>query len=234
MSVLSETNNYEETCGSSREHVRRACTKTPSEVSWAGDLLIVKSEITKQSEVINIHGGDADIAVEYEKPNEHCSDASISLPGRCKVEATPIRDGDDNSFEFAIPKGEEGADGWDRDIYMSTGGTDMCGLFGLDGGDILFRETVIGRIVSLCGTIDRKGINPTAHYLDNRNSYSEDPDRGLLFATKVGAVWEVRYAPEGKDLSEGLIMSDNVTDAFITALSALGMTRDDIIEFGMI
>lgn len=234
MSVLSETNNFEETCGSSREHVRRACTKTPSEVSWAGDLLVIKSEITKQSEVINIHGGDVDIAVEYAKPNEHCSDTSISLPSRCKVEATTIRDGGDNSFEFAIPKGEEGADGWDRDIYMSTGGTDMCGLFGLDGGDILFQETVIGRIVSLCGTIDRKGINPKAHYLDNRNSYSKDPDRGLLFATKVGAVWEVRYAPVERDLSEGLVMSDDVTTPFMSALSALGMTRDDIIEFGMI
>ena len=112
---------------------------------------------------------------------------------------------------------------------------DDCGLM-QDGGDVLVRFDTNSRVVSLCGTIDRTLFNPTAHYLDNRKSYSKDPDNGLLVAIRNGinGAWEVRYSPAERILTEGLVMSDDVTEAFTTALSTLGMTHADVFEFGMI
>ena len=41
---------------------------------------------------------------------------------------------------------------------------------------------------------------------------------------------EVRYSPVERILTEGLVMSDDVTAAFTTALTELGMTHEDVFE----
>ena len=105
----------------------------------------------------------------------------------------------------------------------------------MDGGDILYRPESAGQIASLCGTIIRRGaFEPVAHYLDNRKSYADDPDRGLLVSMSIGETWEVRYSPAERILTEGLIMSDDVTAAFTAEIAKLGMTHADIISFSMI
>ena len=105
----------------------------------------------------------------------------------------------------------------------------------MDGGDILYRPESTGQIASLCGTLIRRGaFEPVAFYLDNRKSYTKDPDRGLLVAMSIGETWEVRYATAEQSLAEGLVNSTDVSEAFNTAITALGMTQADVISFGMI
>lgn len=239
MSVQSVTLGYDEACEKSHEFVRRGCSKTPKEVSWAGDLLVITGEMVKQSDVEDIQGEEADVEHIYASPNEACSDLPVSIPAEYKVEETDIRTGGKQSFSFLIPKNENEEDevNWELDIYQSTGGEDLCGLMGFDGGDALQQESGVGRVVSICGTIDRtSGGIPQAHYLDNRKSYEDDPDNGLLICIRTGVVlnWEMRYAPIDRNLSSGLAASDDVSSAFTTALSALGMTHEDVFEFGMI
>ena len=239
MSVQSVTLGYDEACEKSHEFVRRGCSKTPKESSWAGDLLVVSGEIVKQSDVEDIQGEESDVEHVYASPNEACSDMHVSIPAEFRVEETDIRTGGKQSFSFLIPKNENEEDeaNWELGIYQSTGGDDFCGLMGFDGGDALQHESDLGRVVSICGTIDRSSIGtPQAHYLDNRKSYEDDTDNGLLICIRTGVVlrWEMRYAPVGRNLSSGLAASDDVTAEFTTALSAMGMTHEDVFEFGMI
>ena len=230
---MSMTYNFTEVCERSHEFLRRGCSNTPVVVSWAGDIVLIKESILKQSEVNDMRGAEA--AVQYTYASE-CGDVVVGLPGEYKVEETAIRTGGENSFQYAIPKAENEEDEtqWDIDIYQSL---NDCGVL-MDGGDALQQPNVSREVISLCGTLRRNaGISePQAHYLDNRKSYSKDPDNGLLIAIRTGMIWnwEIRYAPVERVLTEGLIMSDDVTATFTTALSALGMTHEDVFEFGMI
>jgi len=234
MSVASESYGYASKCCKSHEFLRRACTVTPSSSKWVGDLLITTDKMVKQSEVNDIRGGDCDTEIVFSKQHSSCSDIKSELPSQFKVESTDIRTGGANTFEYLIPKAEDQEDevNWELDIYQST---NDCGTL-MDGGDAYQNLEVIDSVTSLCGTIERHLYNPSAHYLDNRKSYSEDPDNGLLVAIRNGinGAWEVRYSPVERILTEGLVMSDDVTAAFTTALSALGMTHEDVFEFGMI
>lgn len=233
ISVMSKTMNYIEHCGISLEHVRNGCTHTPRSIQWAGDIAILKNCVFKQSRVKKIKGEGCNLEYTFPAASEECEEETASPAGVKKIEEE-IRDGSEESFEFTIPQNpdREEEKNWDLDILMSN---DDCGIM-QDGGDVLIRFDTFPRVVSLCGTIDRTLFNPAAHYLDNRKSYSEDPDNGLLVAIRNGinGSWEVRYSPVEKNLTEGLAMSDDVTTAFTTALSALGMTHADVFEFGMI
>lgn len=234
MSVMSETFGYLEVCKKSHEFLRRGCTFTPFQVSWAGDLLIIKEALLKQSEVNDIRGGDGEVKHTY--TTQECGDIEVGLPDQYQVEATSIREGGDNSFQYKIPKNpiEEEEANWTLDILQSL---DDCGEM-MDGGDALQVHDSSSRVVSLCGTIDRGSglFDAQAHYLDNRKSYSTDPDNGLLVAIRTGAVcnWELRYVPQELNLSAGLSVSDDITLAFREALVAEGMTDEDVLEFGMI
>lgn len=231
MSVMSKTFNYIEICGKSHEFLRRGCSKTPINVTWAGDLLIVSETILKQSEVNDIRGGNTEM--QYTYTNE-CGTEKVGLPLQYAVKETGIRIGAENSFNYTIPKAENEEDEtqWDLNIYQSL---NDCGVL-MDGGDALQQLNIMGHVTSLCGTIDRVGLNPQAHYLDNRASYSDDSNNGLLIAIRTGLVWnwEVRYTPKERVLSEGLMMSDDITSQFMEQITALGMTHEDIFEFGMI
>jgi hypothetical protein len=233
---MSKTFGYLELCGKSHEYLRRACTYTPKSVSWAGDIILTKEPILKQSEVNDIRGEDDDVRTTYTPPTEDCSDIEAGIPSQYKVEETPIRTGGENSFQYKIPKNpvEEEETNWSLDIYQSN---DDCAVL-MDGGDCLYQEALQHRVTSLCGSIDKSSgaFEAKAHYLDNRKSYSTDPDSGLLVAIRTGAVWnwELRYVPKELNLSAGLSVSDDITLAFREALAAEGMTDEDVLEFGMI
>lgn len=232
-SVMSKTMNYIEHCGISLEHIRNGCTHTPRSIQWAGDIVILKDSVFKQSRVKKIKGEGCNLEHTFPAASEECGEKTASPDGVKEIEEE-IRDGSEESFEFTIPQNSdrENEKNWDLDILMSN---DECGEM-QDGGDVLMQKDLYPRVVSLCGTIDRALFNPTAHYLDNRKSYSEDPDNGLLIAVRNGinGDWEVRYSRAGEILTEGLIMAGDVTAAFTKALSDLGMAHEDVFEFGMI
>lgn len=233
VSVMSKTTNYIEHCGISLEHIRNGCTHTPRSIQWAGDIVILKDSVFKQSRVKKINGEGCNLEHTFPAASEECGEKTASPDGVKEIE-DEIRDGSEESFEFTIPQNSDREEekNWDLDILMSN---DECGEM-QDGGDVLIQFDIFPRVVSLCGTIDRTLFNPTAHYLDNRKSYSDDSDNGLLVAIRNGinGAWEVRYSPAERILTEGLIKSDDVTATFTAALSALGMTHADVFEFGMI
>lgn len=236
MSVMSKTFGYRELCGKSHEFLRRGCSYTPVKVSWAGDLLLTQETILKQSEVNDIRGEESNVQTTYQPDSEECSEIQTGIPTEYKVEETNIRTGSAKTFNYTIPKAENEEDEkqWDLDIYQSI---DDCGIL-MDGGDALQTPSTERLVTSLCGTITRSSgsFDAQAHYLDNRNSYSEDPDNGLLVAIRTGVVhsWEIRYAPKELNLSAGLSVSDDITLAFMEALAKEGMTEIDVLEFGMI
>lgn len=237
MSVQSETMGYLEVCGKSHEFLRRGCTLTPKTNSWAGDLLLTGEPLLKQSEVNDMRGGEEAIEHTYAEVAETgCGDVTVGIPSQYKVEETDIRTGGANTFAYHTPKNPNEAEetNWTIDILESN---NDCGVM-LDGGDALQSQSLERRVTSICGTIDRSSgaFDAQAHYLDNRKSYSTDPDNGLLIAIRTGAVWnwEIRYAPKELLLTAGLSESDDVTLAFREALEKEGMTDEDVFEFGMI
>ena len=145
----------------------------------------------------------------------------MGLPSQYKVEATGIRTGSENSFNYTIPKAENPEDEtqWDLGIYQTE---NECGVL-MDGGDALQTPNAGREVISLCGTLRRSaGLSePQVHFLDNRDSFDKDPDNGLLLAIRTGFVWdwEVRYATKENVLIEGLMKTDDVTAAFAAALS---------------
>lgn len=230
MSVMSEEKGYAESCIRSHEFLRRACTFTPVSSYWAGDLLVTQEAILKQSEVNDMRGEAGSAAIEHAPPTEECGEQTVSMPGNYAADETSIRSENAKTFEYAIQKDEPY---WDTGIFQSL---DDCGVM-MDGGDVVFRADSNSQVASICGTIIRKAVGePKAHYLDNRNSYSDDPDNGLLVAIRTGLAWnwEVRYAPRERSLASGLVASDDITVKFMEQIAALGMTQEDIIEFGMI
>jgi hypothetical protein len=234
---MSVSLGYLEVCGKSHEFLRRGCSYTPKTCSWAGDLLLTGEPLLKQSEVNDMRG--AEETIEYTFPADEssgCGAITVGIPSQYKVEETDIRTGGANTFEYHTPKNPDESEeaNWSLGLYQSL---NECGEM-MDGGDALQSQSLERRVTSICGTVDRSSgiFDAQAHYLDNRKSYTDDPDNGLLVAIRTGAVWswELRYAPVDRDLTNGLIESDDVSEAFTTALSALGMTHQDVFEFGMI
>lgn len=236
MSVQSETIGCAEDCEKSHEFVRRGCSFTTEFVSWAGDLLLTKNYITKQSEVNDIRGGDGTVEYTYTEVGENCDDDTAAIPTQYAVESTEIRTGGRNTFEYAVPKNPdpELETNWDIGILQSE---NECGEM-TDGGDILQEYSYESKVTSLCGTVDKSGgvSESKACYLDNRKSFSADKDNGLLVCIRTGFTWswEILYAPKNLDLSTGLSVSDNVTLSFRSALSKIGITDEDVLDFGMI
>lgn len=237
MSVMSDTFGYIEVCKKSHEFLRRGCSYSPMTVSWAGDLLLTGQHVLKQSEVYDLRGGDADVEYTYPEVGEtECGGVTVGIPSQYRTEETDIRTGAAKTFNYHTPKNPnpEDEENWTLSIYQST---NECGNM-MDGGDALQAKSEERKVTSICGTIDRSSgvFDAQAHYLDNRKSYADDPDNGLLVAIRTGALWnwEMRYAPAERNLSVGMSESDDVSEAFTSALAALGMTHQDVFEFGMI
>lgn len=233
MSVTSVERGFAESCIRSHEFLRRACTYTPESVAWAGDLILTTGAVLKQSEVNDMRGEAGSATFTHVPPTEECSEVTVGMPGGYSAEETSIRSGSAKTFNYTIPKNPdpENEANWDIGILQSN---DDCGVM-MDGGDILYRPESTGQIASFCGTVVRRGVfEPVAHYLDNRKSYTADPDRGLLIAMSIGEAWEIRYSTAEQSLAGGLVNSTDVSEAFNTAITALGMTQADVISFGMI
>ena len=241
MSVFSKYQGYDEFCGLSHEFRRRACTLTPTEVSWAGDLIVYPGTKLKQSEVSHFNGGDSEAAtITYTTPDEeHCDDFVGPLPDGKEIIATAIRSYGEDSFSYAIPKAEDGEDEtqWDTDIYQAELRVDLCGMMGHDGGDCLYDQSIQGKIKSICGTIDISGANPEAWFLDNRKSYADDPDTGLLVVAKTGYMptLQVLFSAGDNPMPNGIFPAcTDVTTSFMEALAQNGLAVTDVLEFGMI
>lgn len=232
-SVMSESLGYKETCGVSIEYLRRGSTYTPKAVRWAGDIVITTEAMLHQTKMELFSGGECEPAYTFSAASDDCGEVTASPTGLNSVKETSIRNGD-GSFAFTVA---EGAAGWDEGIAATLDGGCGGSMAPQDGGNVLFSFEPQSQIKSLCGSIERKAHGePVAFYLDNRRSFSEDPDNGLLVSIKAGIApeWEVRYAPQGMDLSSGLEVSDDVTAQFMEQIAALGMSHEDIFEFGMI
>lgn len=236
MSVQSVTFGFSESCGISHEFLRRACSYTPNNFYWAGDLLVTEYTTVKQSEQNDMRGGEEEVTLSFPEASDSCGVVELNPPSTVEIDETQIRaqaageETSAGSFTWAVPKS---SDAWETEILASN--DIFCGVL-TDGGDIYSSESVLGRVDSLCGTIRRDLLNPSAHFLDNRRTLEDDPDKGLLFAIRngMGGAWEVRWVDDNVPLTVGLSDSLDISEAFRTALAGQGMTEQDVYSFGMI
>lgn len=241
MSVYSMTFGYNESCQRSHEFLRRACSKTPTGFNWAGDLLVIKTSLIKQSEQNDIRGGEGEVEAAFPAASEGCGPASVKAPDEVEVEETAIReqagtegDSTTGSFSWAVPKYDgKGNPIWDLDILASD--DVFCGVL-TDGGDCHSNESVFGSVDSICGTIHRDLFNPSVYFLDNRITTEDDMDKGLLFVIRNGlnATHEVRWVDGQTLLTTGLEDAANITEEFKAALALEGIPESEIFSFGMI
>ena len=235
MSVESKTMGYLETCGLSLEFLRRGCTYTPESVKWAGDLVVTSESMLHQS-VMRWNNGSGECEAEHTFPaaSDECGGKTVHPDGLENVSGSTISEGGKNEFLWTV---DEGQPGWDVDIAATN--DDGCGasMAPSDGGDVLFNFEAHTQIKSLCGTIAVNSLaEPKAFYLDNRRSYSEDEDNGLLVAIQNGLTgdWKVLYADALTPLSEGLVDAEDISAAFLDALTKNGISKQDVFSLGMI
>lgn len=228
-SVMSKTMDYLEKCGLSMEYLRRGCTYTPTSVKWAGDLVVTKDATLHQSKMEWIRGEACEPSHTFPAASEDCGEKTVTPEGLEPVRETGIRSGGENSFQYTVAEGEPG---WDTDITATN--DVFCGGWGpADGGDVLFNFEATTQVKSLCGTIEiRSFADPKAFYLDNRKSFPEDPDNGLLVAIQNGMTgdWTALYAEKGKSLE----IATDISSQFLDALADLGIDKKDVFSFGMI
>lgn len=233
-SVMSKSFGYLETCGKNAEYLRRGCTYTPKAVKWAGDLVITEEAMMHQS-LMKYFDGVESCEPEHTFPaaSGSCGEKTARPDGLQDVKRTSIRDGN-GSFLFTVAEGEP-----EWDIHIAATNDDGCGasMAPQDGGDILFSGDARTQIKSLCGTIEMQSFaTPKAFYLDNRKSFPEDEDKGLLVAIQNGltSAWSVLYSEAGADLSAGLVNAEDISTAFLAALEENGIVPGDVFSFGMI
>lgn len=233
-SVWSKTMGYLEKCGLSMEYLRRGCTYTPESVKWAGDLVITKDATLHQSKMDCIRGEACDPSHTFPAASDECGEKTVTPEGLEPVKETGIRSGGENSFQYTV---EEGEPGWDLHIAATNDEGCGAGMSPADGGDVLFSFEATTQIKSLCGTVTVKSFaSPKAFYLDNRKSFSEDPDNGLLVAIQDGMIgdWKVLYTEKDLELTEGLAMATDISSQFLDALTEAGIDKKDVFSFGMI
>ena len=234
-SVESNTFDFLETCGLSLEFLRRGCTYTPKTVRWAGDL-VVTSEATLHQSVMRWENGSGECEAEHTFPpaSDSCGEKTVHPDDLEDVSGSAISEGGKNEFLWTV---DEGQPGWDVDIAATN--DEGCGgsMAPSDGGDVLFNFEAHTQIKSLCGTVAVNSLGePKAFYLDNRRSYSDDPDRGLLVAIQNGLTgnWKVLYADALTQLNSGLIDAEDISAAFLDALTEKGISKQDVFSLGMI
>lgn len=234
-SVMSNTMGYLEKCGLSLEFLRRGCTYTPETVRWAGDLVITPESVLHQS-VMRWENGGGECEAEHTFPpaSDSCGEKTVHPEGLKDVSGSAISEGGKNGFLWTV---DEGQPGWD--VHIAATNDEGCGgsMAPSDGGDVLFSFEAHTQIKSLCGTVAVNSFaSPKAFYLDNRRSYSEDPDNGLLVAIQDGMIgdWNVLYAEKDLELTEGLAMATDISSQFLDALTEAGIDKKDVFSFGMI
>ena len=224
-----------EKCGLSLEFRRRGCTYTPKTVRWAGDLVITSESVLHQS-VMRWDNGSGECEAEHTFPpaSDSCGEKTVHPDGLKDVSGSTISEGGENEFLWTV---DEGQPGWD--IHIAATNDEGCGgsMAPSDGGDVLFNFEAHTQIKSLCGTVAVNSLGePKAFYLDNRRSYLDDPDRGLLVAIQNGLTgnWKVLYADALTQLNSGLIDAEDISAAFLDALTENGISKQDVFSLGMI
>ena len=234
-SVMAQTMDYMEKCGLSLEFRRCGCTYTPKTVRWAGDLVITSESVLHQS-VMRWDNGSGECEAEHTFPpaSDSCGEKTVHPDNLEDVSGSTISEGGKNEFLWTV---DEGQPGWD--IHIAATNDEGCGgsMAPSDGGDVLFNFEAHTQIKSLCGTVSVNSFaEPKAFYLDNRLSYSDDPDRGLLVAIQNGLTgnWKVLYADALTQLNGGLIDAEDISAAFLDALTENGISKQDVFSLGMI
>ena len=234
-SVMSKTIGYLEKCGLSLEFLRRGCTYTPETVKWAGDLVITSGSVLHQS-VMRWENGGGECEAEHTFPaaSDECGEKTVHPEGLKDVSGSAISEGGKNGFLWTV---DEGQPGWD--VHIAATNDEGCGgsMAPSDGGDVLFSLEAHTQIKSLCGTVAVNSFaSPKAFYLDNRRSYSEDQDNGMLVAIQNGLTgdWKVLYADALTPLNEGLVDAEDISAAFLDALTEKGISKQDVFSLGMI
>lgn len=234
-SLMAETMGYLEKCGLSLEFRRRGCTYTPKTVRWAGDLVITSESVLHQS-VMRWDNGSGECEAEHTFPpaSDSCGEKTVHPDDLEDVSGSTISEGGENGFLWTV---DEGQPGWD--IHVAATNDDGCGgsMAPSDGGDVLFNLEAHTQVKSLCGTVAVNSFaEPKAFYLDNRRSYLDDPDRGLLVAIQNGLTgnWKVLYADALTQLNSGLIDAEDISAAFLDALTEKGISKQDVFSLGMI
>jgi len=234
-SVMAKTMGYLEKCGLSLEFLRRGCTSTPKTVRWAGALVLTSESVLHQS-VMRWDDGSGECEAEHTFPpaSDSCGEKTVHPDDLEDVSGSAISEGGENEFLWTV---DEGQPGWD--IHIAATNDEGCGgsMAPSDGGDVLFNLEAHTQVKSLCGTVAVNSFGePKAFYLDNRRSYAEDPDNGLLVAIQNGITgdWKVLYADALTPLNEGLIVAEDISAAFLDALTEKGISKQDVFSLGMI
>lgn len=225
-SVYSETLGYTEICGSNVGFSRDCCTFTPKKIKWAGDLILASQSVLHQSSMQYSHGSQCDLSHVFEQYGQ-CPPETYSSGKSVQEVDSALQ----NDVVHTLDTG------WDIGIAATNDAYCGEGAHPADGGDVLFNFETHTQVKSLCGTVAVNSFGePKAFYLDNRRSYSEDPDNGLLVAIQNGLTgdWKVLYADALTPLNEGLVDAEDISAAFLDALTEKGISKQDVFSLGMI
>ena len=237
-SVMSKALDMNLMAGNSQEFCRGAKAYTPASASWAGDLLITHEADYRQSRMKWVRGEACRMQTKV-TPSEDCGELTLRPSGAIDPEETGVRNCDLTiDFDPAPPTDPDAefGNGWEMKILAST---DECGAM-TDGGDVYHDMEASTKIQSLDGTFTFEYVAPMQYlnvaFLDNRNTYSDDKDKGLLIAIQhpLTKNWVFKFST-GEERSSGNV--DDMTDitSLVSAkLTAAGMTIKDVFLVGMI
>ena len=237
-SYMSKALDMELMAGNSQEFCRGAKAYTPKSASWAGDLLITSEADYRQSRMKWVRGGACRMQTKV-TPNEECGELTLRPSGAIDPEETGARDCDlAITFDPEPPSDPDAqfGNGWEMKILAST---DECGAM-TDGGDVYHDMEASTKIQSLDGSFTFEYVAPmdllNVAFLDNRNTYSDDTDKGLLIAVQhpLTKNWTFKFST-GDERDAGRVSDMTDITAFVSVkLGALSMTIKDVFLVGMI
>ena len=215
--------------GASVEFCRGAKAYTPAKAMWAGDILITTQAEHRQSFWKRVNGGACDVK-DTVSPSEDCKNLDLSPAGIINPEETDVRN---CSLGFSFDPERSAKNGWDMDIYASV---EDCGVL-VDGGDIYYNGEWTTKFKSLDDTFSHTTAGPdeliNIAYLDNRKTYSKDPDKGLLFAIQdiLSKAWLFKFThKDGQTIGK----MEDVTSIIAAKLAEKELGMQDVLLVGMI
>ena len=238
LSYMSKALDFRLLCGNSQEFCRGASMYTPKSTSWAGDLLITSEADYRQSRMKWVRGEGCTFQKTDPDPSGEageCGEQRLRPSGAVDPVETGARTCDLN-FAFDPPHpGEdvEFGNGWECKILAST---NECGAM-IDGGDVYYDAEATTKVQSLDGTYTFSCIgNPFVAFLDNRKTYSEDEDKGLMIAIKhpLTKRWKFTFTAEDGGRRTNFKDMQDITSQIVELLQAGGIEETDIILAGMI
>ena len=236
-SYMSEALGLRLLCGNSQEFCRGASMYTPKTTAWAGDLLITSEADYRQSRMKWVRGEGCTFQKTDPDPSAtgECGEQRLRPSGA----VDPVETGARNcAFNFDFSPEHPGEDvefgnGWECKIWAST---NECGAM-IDGGDVYSEADAGTNVQSLDGTFNFSCIgNPFVAFLDNRKTYREDEDKGLMIAIQhpLTRKWKFTFTAESNGRSTNFSDMQDITSQVVELLQAGGLVETDIILAGMI